>query len=251
MSSVLWEVVDGVARLTLNRPEAANVLDLAGGRAMLEAIAAIEADDRVGAVLLSGNGQRFCGGGDLASIAGADDQAGHLRELADVADRAVQRLGDLGKPVVAAVHGAVAGVGLALMLSCDLVVAARSTKFVAGYSAAGLTTDGGVAHLLPRAVGQQRALDFLLTSRLLTADEALEWGLVSRVVPDSETLTRAESLARELAAGPTWALGTTRRAVRRGWDQSRAEVGAAETEAIAEAILTPQAQQRIRTFLRR
>lgn len=251
MSTVELEVTDGVAQLVLNRPEVANVLDLAGGQALLDALATIEQDDQIGAVLLRGNGPRFCGGGDLASMAAADDPAAHLRELADLADRAVQRLSDLAKPVVAAVHGAVAGVGLALMLSSDLVVAARSTKFVAGYSAAGLTTDGGVAYLLPRAVGQQRALDFLLTSRLLTADEALDWGLVSRVESDDRTLEVATALAATVAAGPTWALGSTRQMVRRGWDLTRAEVGRAETEAITVAIATPQAQQRIRTFLRR
>ena len=114
-------------------------------------------------------------------------------------------------PVVAAVHGSAAGAGLGLVCASDLVIAGESTKFVMAYTAVGLTPDGSSSWFLPRIVGLKRALELTLTNRVLTAAEALDLGLVTRVVPDADVHGEAAQLAQQLAAGPTWALGTAKR----------------------------------------
>lgn len=248
---VRYSVGDGVAHLELNRPVASNAVDLPTAQALDQAIGRASADAGVRAVLVSGAGKRFCAGGDVASFVAAHDRAAYLEELAVALDAALQRLASLDKPVVAAVQGAVAGAGLAVMLSCDMIVAAASTRFVTAYAGIGLTPDCGLSYLLPRAVGQQRALDLLLTSRVLTANEALEWGMVTEVHDDERARDRAEELARSLAAGPTFALGQAKRLVRASWDSTRAEVGREEARVIAQAVGDPEAARRIDAFLNR
>ncbi|KQY58482.1 enoyl-CoA hydratase [Aeromicrobium sp. Root495] len=246
--AVLLEVRDGVAHLTLNRPTDANSFDLPTAQAVTEAVERIEADDDATVVVLTGNGPRFCAGGDVASFAAADDPQAYLRELADVLDGAMQRLAALPKPVVAGVQGAVAGAGLSVMLAADLVVAERSTKFVTAYAGIGLTPDIGLSYLLPRAVGQVRAMELLLNGRVLDGDTALDWGLVSEVV-DAGAADRARSLGQKLADSVPGAYGQARRLVRSGWESTRAEVGQDEAATIAARVGTDEAQARIQKFL--
>ncbi|NHC21912.1 enoyl-CoA hydratase/isomerase family protein [Nocardioides sp. IC4_145] len=234
------EVCDGVGHLVLARPSASNAVDLPTAHALRDAVGALAADDAVAAVLVTGEGPRFCAGGDVASMLAATDRAAYLEELAAAVDEALVALHRLEKPVVAAVKGAVAGAGLAVMLSCDLVVAQASTRFVSAYAGVGLTPDCGLSWLLPRAVGQQRALELLLTPRVLTVEEARDWGMVTEVVPDGDA-DRAAELAERLARGPAYALGQARRLVRSGWDADRAAVGRDEAATIARAVTTPQA----------
>lgn len=246
---VTCQVVDGVAHLELNRPDAANALDLATARALRVAVEQVAGDDGARAVLVTGAGKRFCAGGDVGSFVAAADPAAYLHELALEADAAVRALADLAKPVVAAVRGAVAGAGLAVMLSCDVIVAAPGTKFAFAYPGIGLTPDCGVSYLLPRAIGQQRALFFSLTGAPVTADRALEWGLVSEVV--DEPAPRAREIASAWAEGPAVALGQSRRLLRRGWDLDRREVGSEEARTIADSVAGPEAQHLIAAFLDR
>jgi 2-(1,2-epoxy-1,2-dihydrophenyl)acetyl-CoA isomerase len=184
-------------------------------------------------------------------MVGADEPGTLVQELAETLDSALQLLAGLDKPVVAGVRGAVAGAGLAVMLSCDLVVAGDATRFVAAYSAVGLTPDCGLSWLLPRAVGQQRALDLLLTNRVLPAAEAHSWGLVTELVPDDEVIGRAVALATRLADGPAWALGQTRRLSRGAWQSNRAEVGAEEAVTIGKAVGTEDAARLLAAFTSR
>ncbi|HET8593708.1 MAG TPA: enoyl-CoA hydratase-related protein [Intrasporangium sp.] len=247
---VRLDVTDGLATVELNRPDAANALDLPLAEQLALAVDRLAGPD-VRAVLLTGAGKRFCAGGDVRSFLAAEDPAAYLEQLASTADRALQRLGELDKPVVAAVQGAVAGAGLAVMLSCDLVVAAAGTKFVTAYSGIGLTPDCGLSWLLPRAVGQQRALELLLTPRTLSAVEARDWGLVTEVVDDAGVLARAREVAATLAAGPASAFGQARRLVRSSYAASRAETGADEAATIARAVQTEDAQRLIAAFTSR
>jgi 2-(1,2-epoxy-1,2-dihydrophenyl)acetyl-CoA isomerase len=244
------DVTDAVAMVELNRPEAANALDLPLAERLTEVVEQLAAP-QVRAVLLTGAGKRFCAGGDVRSFLASDDPPAYVEQLASVADRALERLAGLDKPVVAAVHGAVAGAGLAVMLSCDLVVAASGTRFVTAYAGIGLTPDCGVSWLLPRAVGQQRALELLLTPRVLTAEEARDWGLVTEVVDDSAVIDRGRELAVSLAAGPASAFGQARRLVRSSYAASRAETGADEARTIAAAVRTDDAQRLITAFTSR
>lgn len=249
MTLIEYGAVDGVAHLRLNRPESANALDLEAAGQLAAAVARAREDAEVRAVLVSGAGPRFCAGGDVASFAAAQDQPAYIHRLATEADAAFRALGALDKPVVAAVHGAVAGAGLALMLSCDVVVAAPGTKFVFAYPGIGFTPDCGLSYLLPRAIGQQRALAFALVGEPASAQQALDWGLVAEVADDAHA--RAEDLARALAHGPATALGQVRRLLRQGWEMDRVETGAEEARTIAEMVKGVEAQTLIASFVSR
>ena len=246
---VTYDVADGVAHLELNRPEAANALDIDLVRALRTAVDRVADDDEVGSVVVTGAGGRFCGGGDVHAFSAAADPASYLRRLAVEADDAIRLLGDLPKPVVAGVHGAVAGAGLALMLTCDVIIAEPRTKFVFAYPGIGLTPDCGMSYLLNRAVGQQRALSFALTGEVLSADTALAWGMVTEVSADFTN--RARELAATMADGPAQALGWSRQLLRRGWDLDRATVGKDEARAISEMVERDEAKRLISRFLRR
>lgn len=246
---VRYAVQDGVAHLELNRPTAANTLDLDLTRALRAAVDRAEGEDEVRALLLTGAGERFCAGGDVGSFVATSEPAAYLHQLATEADAAVRALASLPKPVVAGVHGAVAGAGLALMLSCDLVVADPGTKFVFAYPAVGLTPDCGVSWLLPRAVGQQRALSFALGGKPLPADEALAWGMVSEV--SDGALARARETAATLASGPALALGQARRLLRAGWESDRRAVGVEEARTISTMVGGEEAQALLTRFVRR
>ncbi len=244
------EVADGVGRITLNRPGAANALNLACAGRLAAAVDRLAEAASVGSVLVSGAGGRFCAGGDMAWLAARADRAAGGRELADTLDAAFRQLADLPKPVVVAVHGVVAGAGLALMLSCDVVIAEDSTRFTPSYPSVGLTPDCGLSWLLPRAVGSVRALDLLLTNRVIGAEEALAIGLVSRVVPDGGALGAAVAVATALAAGSPEASGHTRRLVRGAWESGRAAHGRLESDTIAQVAGTPYAVAAIDRFRR-
>jgi len=249
--SIDYAVTDGIASVQLARAELSNAVDLATARALGRAVDEALGDPEVRVLVVGGAGPRFCAGGDVASMVAAADQAGYLEQLAGELDAVLQRLCSGDKPVVAAVQGAVAGAGLALMLSCDLIVADEATKFVSAYGGVGLTPDCGLSWLLPRAVGQVRALELLLTQRVLTSAEAHAWGLVTEIAPAGTAQERARQLAAAIADGPAEAYGQARRLVRRAAEAGRAEIGADEARTIAAAVATPYAQQRIGAFVGR
>ncbi len=246
---VTYEVRDGVAHLELNRPDAANAFDLPTSQAFGEAVDRAAADDAARAVLLTGAGARFCAGGDVASFVAAGDQQAYLHELALHLDGVLRRLAEMPKPVVCAVQGAVAGAGLGVMLSCDLVVAAEGTKFVFAYPGIGLTPDCGVSYLLPRAIGSHRALGFALSGRPVTAATAQEWGMVTEVAEDAAA--RARELVAGLAGAAAGALGDVRRLLRAGWELDREATGAEEARTISSRVTGPEAQALIERFVSR
>lgn len=247
---VRFELDDGIGRITLARPELSNAIDLATARELGDCLTQA-ASPQVRAVLVHGEGARFCAGGDVASFAAADDRTSYMRELATVLEAQLRRLSSLAKPVVCAVHGAVAGAGLAVLLNSDVVVAGRSTKFVMAYPGIALTPDCGVSYLLPRAVGQQRALEFALTGRVLRADDAREWGLVTEVVDDDAVTARGLDVARALAAGPTHALAEAKRLIRSSWETARDAHARDEIATVAAAGGSQDAAERIATFVTR
>lgn len=251
MSGLTYEVADGVAHLTFDRPEASNALDMAVGEAFEAALerARDDADARV--VLLSGRGRIFSSGGDLGAMADADDRPAFVHQLAEQAHRAVRLVDSLEMPVVTAVQGAAAGIGLSFVLSSDLVVAGRSARFVTAYTSVGLTPDGGQSWLLPRTVGLQRALELTLTPRRLTAEEALDWGIVTRVVDDETVLQDATALAVKLAAGPAEAFGRARQLLRSGFERTFSDQLDAEARSISESSGTQESQDLIAGFLKR
>lgn len=249
MPLVEYTVSDGVAHIGLNRPAAANAFDLDTTRELSAVVARAAGDAEVRAVLLTGAGPRFCAGGDVASFAAAPDRPSYIHQLATELDAAFRALAAVEKPVVTAVHGAVAGAGLALMLSCDMIVSAPATKFVFAYPGIGFTPDCGLSYLLPRAIGQQRALGFALGGRAIDEAQALNWGLVTEVAEDAAA--RAREAAITMAAGPATALGETRRLFRVGWELDRASLGAEEARTISRMAQGEEAQSLIASFLSR
>lgn len=213
--TVLFELRDAVARITLNRPEAGNALSLELARDLRAAVERCRDTAGVRAVLLTGAGANFCVGGDLKRFSAQGQQmAAHLRDVLAQLHPAVSLLARLDAPVIAAVHGAAAGAGMSLACACDLVVAGESARFTLAYTRVALSPDGSATYFLPRLVGLRRALDLALTNRILSAREALDWGIASSVAPDGELLATAEQLASQLASGPTAAYVATRRLLR-------------------------------------
>lgn len=210
---VLLAVEDSIARITLNRPEAANGMSIELLVALQEAILACHADRTIRAVLLYGNGANFCAGGDVRTFAARGEALPeYIRPATAHLQNVVGMLSRLAPPVVAAVQGfAAGGGGLGLVCAADFVVAAQSSKFMSGATRVGMAPDAGVSVTLQRIVGFRRAMDILLNNPTLTAGQALEIGLVSRVVPDAELDDAALALARQLAYGAPLALAATKR----------------------------------------
>lgn len=244
-----FDVRDGVAHVTLNRPRAGNSINLEMGRELLHAALRCDEDPGVRAVVLAGSGNSFCFGGDLKEFSErGDDLPRLLKELTTYLHAAISRLARMDPPVVAAVHGAAAGGGFSLAISCDLVLAAESSRFAMAYSKAGLTPDGSSTYHLPRLVGLRRAMELALTGRELSAQEAFEWGIVNRVVPDEVLSEEATGLAERLAAGPTRALGASKRLLHGGWTEALETQMEHETRAIADISRTADAREGIAAF---
>lgn len=246
--SVRYDVEHGVARITLQRPAAYNSLNLELLDQLAEAVADADADAAVGGILLTGEGRAFCAGGDVASlrqIADSPDPRGTASQGVDRMHRVLRTLFRCPKPVVAAVNGPTAGAGVGLMLTADVVWAARSASFTLAFTAIGASPDGGTTFLLPRAVGPKLAAELLLTNRTLDAEAARDAGLVNGVLDDDALLDAAFAQARALAAGPSEAFARAKELLRKsvygGYDdQLDAErdslAGAAESDDFREGV---------------
>ncbi|MES3002405.1 MAG: enoyl-CoA hydratase-related protein [Pseudomonadota bacterium] len=200
---VVLERLGPVVVIELNRPDAANSLNLALASELVRAAQVCDADAEVRAVVLTARGRFFCGGGDLEEMAGQGPQRGwYVKRLADEAHRAVSTFARMRAPVVVAVNGTAAGGGLAIAACGDLVLSAESATYTMAYSKVGLSPDGSSTYFLPRLIGLRRTQELAFTNRVLTAQEALAWGLVTRVVPDGQLREEAMTLANKLAQGP-------------------------------------------------
>jgi 2-(1,2-epoxy-1,2-dihydrophenyl)acetyl-CoA isomerase len=245
-----FDASDGVANITLNRPEVANALNMEISQELLRAVLRCDEDPEVRAVVIAGAGRMFCVGGDLRSFAEQGEQVSHhLKELTTYLHAAVSRMAHMGPPVVAAVHGAAAGAGMSLACASDLVVAAASARFTMAYTNAGLTPDGSSTYYLPRLVGFKRAMELALTNRELSAQEAMEWGIVTRVVPDEDLSENAAALASQLAAGATKALGATKRLLHSSWTETLETQMEHEAQTIAEMASTADGREGIAAFV--
>lgn len=200
---VLVEVREGVAWLTLNRPEAMNAFNAATHKAMAEALQRIDADGSVKALVITGAGRGFCAGQDLTERKrGPDDPPPDLGASLDTRyNPMIRRLVRFRVPTIAAVNGVAAGAGCSLALACDIVIAARSAKFVQAFSKIGLIPDSGGTWLLQRLIGRAKALGMALTAEPVSAEEAERIGLIWKVVEDGELLEQAGVLAARFAAG--------------------------------------------------
>ena len=242
------DVRERIAFLTLSRPEAANTINMQFGRELLSAAFAIEASG-ARAVVLSGRGRNFCFGGDLKGmVATGEDVQTYLSELTSNLHAAIAHLARLDAPVIAAVNGTAAGAGMGLVLAADYAIAARSSKFVAAYTAVGLTPDASCTFLLPRAVGYKRAMELLLTNRVLDAQQALDWGLVNDVVDDDKLADTAAALAARFADGPAGAFGAVKRLLADAEPGLEAQLGR-EGRSIAARGVSEEGREGIAAFL--
>jgi 2-(1,2-epoxy-1,2-dihydrophenyl)acetyl-CoA isomerase len=249
-SALLFDVQDHVATITLNRPEAANALNEALGRDLMHAVIRCDEDPGIRAVVFTGAGRFFFAGGDLKGFADAGEHMAYaMKELTTYFHGAISRMARMDAPVIAAVNGAAAGAGMSFACACDLVLAAESARFTMAYTRAGLTPDGSSTYFLPRLVGLKRALELTLTNRSLTAQEAMEWGIVTRVTPDGEVLAEAQKLAAQLAAGPTRSFGMSKRLLTMSFSETLETQMEHETQAIAAAARTTDGREGIDAFI--
>ncbi|MDQ3720999.1 MAG: enoyl-CoA hydratase [Actinomycetota bacterium] len=215
--AILWELSDGLGRLTLNRPESLNAWTAEFASELKQAIETDAADPAVRAVLITGAGRGFSSGADLkAGFDAADDGFPDVRKrLLDVYHPITLGIRRLEKPVVAAVNGPAVGIGCSLALACDLVVAAESAFLSLAFVNIGLIPDGGSTLFVPAAAGKARAFQMALLGERIPAATALEWGLVNEVHADEDLATRAEALAARLASGPTRSYASAKQALNR------------------------------------
>ncbi|SEF59087.1 2-(1,2-epoxy-1,2-dihydrophenyl)acetyl-CoA isomerase [Thermomonospora echinospora] len=263
-TELLWQVtVQGVARLTLNRPKAGNSITAGQREEIIGLLGRASGDPRVRAIVLTGAGERhFCTGADLSGSTGplTDDAppdaperpAGSVaRAVAGGAQRLITAVLDCDKPVIAAVNGTAAGLGCHLAYACDLVLAADSARFIEVFVRRGLVVDGAGAYLLARLVGPQRAKELVFFGDDLPAAEAHRMGLINRIVPAGELDKTAEEWAVRLAAGPTVALGLGKRLINRSLEVDRTTALAEEAMAAEINMTSEDGREGLRAFAER
>lgn len=211
--TILQTREQGWATITLNRPDRLNAFNRVMHRALGEALAALDADESCRAVLLTGAGRGFCAGQDLSDLDTGDGPPDLGDTIEQFYNPLIRRLRGMAKPVVCAVNGIAAGAGANVALACDIVLAARSAKFVQAFSKIGLVPDSGGTWFLPRLVGDARARALMLLAEPVTAEQAEGWGMIWRAVDDAALMTDARALTARLAAMPTQGLALTRQAL--------------------------------------
>lgn len=248
--TVLYEVSDGLATITLNRPEAMNAMNIEAKVALREAVQSAESDPAVRAVLLTATGRAFCVGQDLKEHVGslmADRAAGTGQTMSTVKEHynpVLRALTGMAKPVVAGVNGVAAGAGFGFALAADYRIVADTARFNTSFAGVALTADSGVSWTLQRLIGPGRAADLLLFPRNISAQDAYELGIANKVVPEAELAAEALKLARTLAEGPTLAYGALKESLAYAAghtleeslekeDELQAKAGASEDHAIA------------------
>ncbi len=249
--TILFERSEGVARLTLNRPDRLNSFTSEMHGEVADALEAAAADPAVRVLVLTGAGRGFCAGQDLADRAVAPGET--AVDLGDSVDRfyapLIRRLAGLDKPVVCAVNGVAAGAGANIALACDVVIAGRSAKFIQSFANIGLVPDSGGTWVLPRLIGQARALGLALTGDPLPAETAAEWGMIWKCVDDGELGATTDALARRFATGPTRGLAATKRLIRQAILQPLDVELALERDAMRELGFSKDYREGVSAFM--
>lgn len=250
-STLEFSIDESVGVLRLNRPGVRNALNQTVADELCEAARRCAGAPGLRALLIAGNGPAFTVGGDISVFgqAAPADLPQVVRRMTERYHEALRTLSDLDVPVVAAVHGSVAGGGIGLLYVADIALAAEGTKFATGFAALGLSGDGGNSWFLPRMVGPRRAAELYFEGKVLDAHEAVEWGLVSRTVPADQLEPEATATARRLAEGPTRAYGEIRKLLRDSWSATLPRQLSDEAEALTRTAGTEDAAHAVRSFL--
>ena len=221
-SSVTYDVSEGVALLTLNRPDKLNAFTVDMVAEIEDAVARAKADQGARVLMITGAGRGFCAGADVTAVAEQTPDTGGPAPLPERPTRPVGEfvisIYEFPRPTIAAVNGVAAGAGISIALACDIRIGSEAATLAAGWSALGIVPDAGASWLLPRTVGVSRACELLYTGRHLDAREALQWGLYSRVTAVEEFPSAARELAQSIASGPPVALEFTKTGIKRAAD---------------------------------
>jgi len=250
-ATILFDLADGVATLTFNRPDRLNSITEEMHQEIASALGTVESDATVRALLVTGAGRGFCAGQDLnlrqslGTGGGFDVGAALERHYNPL----IRRLRALRKPVIAAVNGPAAGAGANIAFACDIVVAARSASFLQAFCRLGLVPDAGGTWVLPRLVGSARAMGLAMLGESLPAEQAAQWGLIWKVVDDDKLMAEARSLAQKLARGPTAGLGLIKEALNRSLENGLDAQLDLERDLQREAARTADFREGVAAFL--
>jgi 2-(1,2-epoxy-1,2-dihydrophenyl)acetyl-CoA isomerase len=247
-----YAVDQGVASITLSRPDVLNAFNKRMARELQRALSVAGEDSAVRAVMLTGNGRAFCAGQDLSEATAGSGGLGSI-DLGDIVatnySPSIVAIRELEKPVVAAVNGVAAGAGANLALACDIVIAAEDASFIQSFTKIGLVPDTGGTFFLPRLVGPARATALMMLADKLPATKALEWGMIYQVVPPTVLIDTAMSLAKQLATMPTRALAFTKKALNRSMGSDYKAALQVEEEMQRAAGRTEDYLEGVRAFL--
>ena len=242
---------DGWVMLTLNRPDRLNAFDEPMHHALATALDTIAQDDTIRAVLLTGAGRGFCAGQDLAAIGYAPD--GTPPDIGATVDKfynpLIRRLRALPKPIICAVNGVAAGAGANIALACDIVLAARSAKFIQAFAKIGLVPDSGGSFFLPRLIGEARARALMLLAEPITADQAQTWGMIWKAIDDTALISEAEALTAHLATQPTQTLALIKQAMNASAHNTLNTQLDLERDLQTKAGFTPDHAEGVRAFI--
>jgi 2-(1,2-epoxy-1,2-dihydrophenyl)acetyl-CoA isomerase len=248
--AVLTEQHENILQITLNRPEAYNAMNLDLMRLLGEALSRAAADASVEGVLLTGRGKAFCAGGDLKWISQQSEAAGSvLYRLAPQFHLSITEIRRMEKPVVAAINGIAAGGGFSLALACDFRVMAESAVLRQAYTSSGLSIDGGGSFSLPRLVGLARAMEIMAFDHPISSAQALEWGLVTRVVPDHQVWSEARALLTTISRGALYSFGWSKKLLTDSFHNTLETQLELERQGISACAAHPNGQEGIRAFV--
>jgi 2-(1,2-epoxy-1,2-dihydrophenyl)acetyl-CoA isomerase len=248
--SVLTQRHENILEITLNRPEAYNALNLGMLEMLAEALSSASTDRSIKGILLTGKGKAFCAGGDLKWISQQAEGAGTaFYRLAPQLHLSIIEIRRMEKPVVAAISGIAAGGGFSLALACDFRVMAHSATLRQAYTSSGLSIDGGGSFVLPRLVGLARAMEIMAFDRPISADQALGWGLVTKVVPDHEVASAALTMVNDLAKTALHSFAWSKKLMTDSFNNPLETQLELERQGIRDCAAHPNGQEGIRAFV--
>lgn len=250
--TILLSITGNIARISFNRPTAMNAFNKEMGDALAHITSQIRNDPHIRAVLLHGSGPLFMAGGDIRFFhESMENMPNGVIEIVRALNASIMNLMQMNKPVLASVHGSVAGVGIGLMTACDLVIAADNTKFTTAYSGIGISPDGGVSYQLPRILGTKKAMEWLLLPDIIDANTAATHGLINWITPADTLNEKTEQLLQRLAAGPTGSYGRIKRLVNHSFNRSLAEQLEEEGKAFEESSVSDDFKTGVSSFLQK
>ena len=249
--TIIFEIKDSIALIKLNRPDNYNSLNELMARELLEISHECDTNNSIRCTILTGSGEKaFCSGGDLKSFyEQGTNIARHLKEVTHLLHGAITRFSRMNAPLIVSINGVAAGAGLSFVGFADLAVCSEKASFVSAYSKAGLTPDGSSSYFLPKIIGSRRYLELVMTNKVLSAQEALEWGLINSIFEHNVLHTKTLEIALTLAEGPTLAFGRTKELVHSSFHSSLEGQMELETEMISKSSDTSDGKEGIKSFV--